>query len=1339
MTDKFDSAFSYVLIYVFAIYDNKHKGCLKVGKATLKLDDESQYSSLLTPSSTLLNKAAKTRINGYTQTAGIDYQLIYTELAERKIEKVEGNKKQILLEYFDDHKVHDVLKNSGIKNVKFGGSKEWFRTDLDTVKNAIKAVKEGRKTLTGSEVSTEHVHIDFRPEQQEAIDMTIARFKKGNKMLWNAKMRFGKTLCTLEVIRKEQFKKNLILTHRPVVDAGWHEDFVKIFWNSQYTYLSKGTDDSHIIHLIKADIPFVLFASIQDLRGSKKVGGKFDKNDILFDTDWDMVVIDEAHEGTKTSLGDNVLKDVIKEDSYGKTKQIYLSGTPFNLVNDFDDDEVYTWDYVMEQKAKSGWDIIHGLDWNPYEGLPKLGIFTYDIAKAIPGYEDIEDKAFNFREFFRVWTGAVQNDGRLIPPESGVGRFVHEKDVKSFVHLLRLKNEASNYPFSKEEYRDYFRHSLWMLPGVKEASALETLLKEDEVFCNFQIVNVAGDTPTGEKSDALERLTDAISAHPEDTRTITLSCGRLTTGVTVKPWTVVLMLSGATSTSASMYLQTIFRVQSPANINGRIKDRCYAFDFAPDRTLQMVAEAGKLGTRPGSNDSGSEAKMKEFLNFCPVIAINGSEMQKYDVDSMLRQLKRYYAARVAQNGFDDIKLYNDKLLKLTDLDKKKFEKLKKIVGESKAADIKRTIVISESGLGPEEQEAAEQAAKKKREKKELTEEEKEALRKLKEARDAKSKAISILRAISIRIPLLIYGMDNDIEENITIDKFSSLVDEDSWNEFMPSGITKAIFDEFKEYYDKDIFIEAGNKIRRKVKAADELSPTERVKKVAEIFSSFKNPDKETVLTPWRVVCMHLSDCLGGFDFYDEKHETLLDEPRFVYRGDVTDNTFANTKAQILEINSKSGLYPLYATYSIFRKRLDSIKEESRDADKQFNLWNQTLIENIFVICKTEMAKQITKRTLLGYKNGKINAHHFDDIINQFRNKSEQVTLKIKNASFWGNSGGNMKFDAVVGNPPYQAIDNGSGASAGAIYPYFVLSSFEISSQYVSMIMPSRWFVTGRGTDEFRRKMLNNRQIRRLVDFEDAKVCFQGVDIKGGVCFFLWDKDTYGPCLITSHKSDGKITESTRNLLENGMNTFIRDNEMISIINKVKSCKEAAFDSIVSPRDPFGYDIREENSLKTVPHKYTHQKSCVDCVEFYYNGWRKEGIGYVPVSSINDNQNWVNLYKVLIPNSWGSGDTSRDKLKPIIAKPMSVCTETYLVVGPFINEEECKNAISYILTKFFQILVSVLKISQHATKRVYEMVPLQDFSKQWTDEMLYHKYGLTDEEIAYIESAIKPIK
>lgn len=1009
---SFETTFEYKLIYVFRINDGAHEGLLKIGEATCNTDKNPDE---IMPNSNILNVAAKKRINQYTTTAGVVYDLLYAELARRNV-IVNGKSKA---EAFSDHDVHKVLERTGIKRHYFDNqnkANEWFNIDLETAKKAIAAVKDGRTSLISSEISEGKSPIIFRPEQADAIKKTIKQFKSGNQMLWNAKMRFGKTLTALQVAKECGFKHILILTHRPVVSDGWYDDFGKIFYDTDYVFGSKTKGES-INNLIDTDKKFVYFVSMQDLRGSDAVGGKFDKNDEIFLTEWDFVVIDEAHEGTLTKLGQAVI-DTINELS-NKPKILRLSGTPFNLLDKFKEEEIFTWDYVMEQREKSDWYKNHFGDSNPYAALPELQIFTYNLDKLIPGYIDVEDGAFNFREFFRTWTGNVQKDFKPMPDGVKVGDFVHKTDVKRFLDLMCRSDDKSNYPFSTQEYREYFRHSLWMVPGVKEAKALSALLKEHSVFGSgaFNIVNVAGsgDEEIASK-DALDAVRRAFGDNPDETYSITISCGRLTTGVTVPEWTAVFMLSGTFSTSASSYLQTIFRVQSPANINGKVKERCCVFDFAPDRTLKMVAEAGRLSTKTG-NTSNDRVVMGEFLNFCPVVSVDGSSMQPYNVDRLLQQLKKAYTDRVVRNGFDDKHIYNDNLLKLDDIELADFEQLKKIVGASKQTEKIKEIDINNQGFTDEEYEKLESIERKP--KKERTPEELALLEEKKKKRDNAQKAMSILRGVSIRIPLLIYGAEVPVDKEITVDNFVDLIDDSSWNEFMPTGVTKATYKKFSKYYEQDVFVAAGRQIRNMALAADELSPDERVKKIAAQFAMFKNPDKETVLTPWRVVNMHMSDCLGGYCFYNDDFTETIEEPRFVDRGKVTEETFANTEAQILEINSKTGLYPLYVTYSIYRKRCEEVKPEDLTIEKQYELWQKTVEDNIFVICKTPMAKAITRRTLLGYRKGKINAHAFDDLLMQLKEKPEQFKEKILRGSFWNKENKEMKFDAVVGNPPYQ--------------------------------------------------------------------------------------------------------------------------------------------------------------------------------------------------------------------------------------------------------------------------------------------------------------------------------
>jgi len=333
----------------------------------------------------------------------------------------------------------------------------------------------------------------------------------------------------------------------------------------------------------------------------------------------------------------------------------------------------------------------------------------------------------------------------------------------------------------------------------------------------------------------------------------------------------------------------------------------------------------------------------------------------------------------------------------------------------------------------------------------------------------------------------------------------------------------------------------------------------------------------------------------------------------------------------------------------------------------------------------------------------------------------------------------MKFDVIIGNPPYQLNDGGGvGSSAMPIYQKFVQQAKKLNPRYLTMIIPSRWFSGGRGLDEFRDEMLNDDKIRIMHDFIRADDVFPGVEIKGGVCYFLWDRDNKGLCEVHTH-TDGKLNSiSERPLLEKGAETFIRYNQFISILRKVQKLKEPSFADIISANDPFGFDVRVEGSYKRVKPQFSKEKF-KNAVTFYYFGWQKDGLGYMDKKLIKKNIELIDKYKIFVPKAWGVGDIKSDWIKPFIVEPNSCCTETYLVIGSFSDKEIAENIISYTQTRFFHLLLSLIKITQNAMKKVYSFVPMQDFSEEWTDEKLYKKYKLTKEEIAFIESMVRPME
>ena len=1323
---RFTSSLKLKLIYVFRINDAAHRGCLKIGEATC--EDENVFG--LSPNSKALNEAARKRINQYTQTAGIAYDLLYTELTVYN----RGG-----LRSFNDKEVHNVLERSGIKKKVFdtvNKANEWFITDLETVKRAIAAVKEGRSSLSSAEVTREYSPIVFRPEQQEAISKTKKQFKKGNQMLWNAKMRFGKTLSALQVIKDMEFQRTLILTHRPVVDAGWFEDFGKIFYDRKdFAYGSKNNGESYDSlerRTVSHGLRYVYFASMQDLRGSELVGGNFDKNNEVFATDWDLIIVDEAHEGTQTELGKAVMGELVKE----QTKVLRLSGTPFNLLDDFKEDEIYTWDYVMEQRAKMSWDELHFGDPNPYASLPTLNIYTYDLGRLLREFVD-EDVAFNFKEFFRV------NES---------GSFCHEKDVRAFLNLLTKEDKDSLYPYANEEYRNIFRHTLWMVPGVKEARALSAMLQTHPVFQHFKVVNVAGDGDQDEESrDALEAVEQAIGKDPDATRTITLSCGRLTTGVSVKAWTAVFMLSGSYNTAASSYMQTIFRVQTPATINGRMKEQCYVFDFAPDRTLKVIAETAKISSKAGKTSQSDRKAMGEFINFCPIISIEGSQMNRFDVPRMLEQLKRVYVERVVRNGFEDNSLYNDELMKLDDLELQEFDDLKKIIGQTKAMPKTNQVDINSQGLNNEEYEEKEKLEKKP--KKELTEEDRKRLEELKKKTKNREAAISILRGISIRMPLLIYGTElSDKDMEITIDNFASLIDPQSWEEFMPKGVSKQKFNSFKKYYDPEIFCAAGKRIRAMARAADKLSIEERIERITDIFSTFRNPDKETVLTPWRVVNMHLGDCLGGYNFYDTEYQNVISEPRFIDKGEVTAEVFS-PESRILEINSKSGLYPLYMAYGIYRARVKASLFAVETVEEQQAVWDKVIAENIFVICKTPMAKSITKRTLAGFRKAKVNTRYFEDLINQIKNKPENFIAKVaKGRSYWkAIDNDNMKFNAIVGNPPYQEVVDQKESTNGqkvsiSIFQYFQTISEKIG-KYTALIYPgSRWIHrSGKGLEKFGLAQMNDPHLALLEFFPSSKDIFKDVAIADGLSIVLKNMEKNECGFTYKYSVDGKVITIQANNPGNDMFSLNpQDNEIIKRLDNAIKSFGCLHDSIL-PRNLFSIesDFVEKNPSLVKEYNdgdYYNPETEIKLFTNDKSGKSGRARWYIADKNvITSGSEYLNKWKVIVSSANAGGQKRSNQIA--IVDNHSAFGRSRVALKTFATEKEAQNFFRYATSEIIRF--AFLLTDESLTSLAKKVPDLLDYSDRngvidYSDNIntqLYTLFGIDDKNRQHIQKIL----
>jgi hypothetical protein len=613
-----------------------HKGLLKIG-----------YT----------DRDAQTRIKEQLGTAAIQYKIVFEESAMKR----DGSS-------FTDHQVHRLLREWKVVNA----SGEWYKCTLNDLRRAIHQIKTGEKTE-----ENRVYNFGMRPEQVSAVDKTISyfkSFKKENKdrtphFLWNAKMRFGKTFASYQLAKKMGWKKVLVLTFKPAVEDAWKEDLLSHVDFKGWQFISK-----HVDELSSQDIdtkkPLVCFGSFQDFLGKNtNTGGIKTKNEWVHATVWDCIIFDEYHFGAwRENAKDLFGKDLEAEKEIEEYKKIekegiaeedkaehlekiipistnhylYLSGTPFRAISsgEFIEEQIFNWTYSDEQRAKENWD--NSLGPNPYAALPRMVMLTYQLPDSIRQIAmQGEFDGFDLNVFF-----SAEGEGRK-------ARFKYEDEVQKWLDLIRgsftettvdhLKMGAKKppLPFSHAPLLKLLNHSFWFLPTVSACNAMALLLeRRQNIFYHDYKVVVAAGTKAGIGIEALPPVLDAMTDNPLETKSITLSCGKLTTGVSVKPWTGIFMLRN--SSSPETYFQAAFRVQTPwviknpdsksPNKEEILKEECYVFDFAPDRALRQIAD---YSCRLNVNESNPEAKVAEFINFLPVLAYDGSSMKQVDAAGIL--------------------------------------------------------------------------------------------------------------------------------------------------------------------------------------------------------------------------------------------------------------------------------------------------------------------------------------------------------------------------------------------------------------------------------------------------------------------------------------------------------------------------------------------------------------------------------------------------------------------------------------------------------------------------------------------------------------------------------
>ena len=691
----------------------------------------------------------ETRIDEQMHTSAIPYKILLTESAMRS----DGS-------CFSDRDVHAALRKKGFKQLRAGEDRnEWFNCSVNAVKAAIIAVRDSFANIENRTQT-----FKMRPEQTVAVQRTIKYFQQAKrdepdrapKFLWNAKMRFGKTFASYELAKKMGFSRVLVLTFKPAVESAWMEDLMSHVDFEGWQFVSNKDAHNQKINIDQAfsqadpKRPIVVFGSFQDLLGTNENGGIKAKNEFIHTTNWDLVIFDEYHFGAwrenAKKLFDNPDEEAEADFDQEKYKMdeadnaynetflpittgyyLFLSGTPFRAINsgEFIEEQIYNWTYSDEQRAKEEW-IGSG---NPYLALPRMVMLTYQIPESI---RQIAMQG-EFNEFdLNVFFSAKVAKGQKIED----ARFTYENEVNKWVQLIRGSYLPSNVddmklgqdrrppmPYSDTRLLNVLNHTLWFLPNVASCYAMYNLLMEDNFFRDYNVIVCAG-TKAGIGLDALQPVQNAMG-NPLATRTITLSCGKLTTGVTVKPWTGVFMLRNLKSPET--YFQTAFRVQSPWTITDErgnqeiMKQECYVFDFALDRALRQISD---YSCRLNVNEDNPEKKVAEFISFLPVLAYDGSTMKQISAQDVLDIALAGTSATLLARRWESallVNVDNDTLTRLMN-NPAALDALMKIEGfRSLNQDIETIINKSEKVKKAKK----DQENLTKKEKKELTEEEKE--------------------------------------------------------------------------------------------------------------------------------------------------------------------------------------------------------------------------------------------------------------------------------------------------------------------------------------------------------------------------------------------------------------------------------------------------------------------------------------------------------------------------------------------------------------------------------------------------------------------------------------
>lgn len=1315
-----------------------------------------------------------------------EWKKYYPELEEQfqNTAKIDENT------YFRDYSIHkyleDELRKERLKQEDIDHSvyysNEFFKgATKNDIENAIEDIKKdysqrGEKYSYYNAETMLPIQVKYsstgywnpRPNQQDAINAFKHAVDIGrNNLLMYAVMRFGKSFTSMCCAKEINANFVIVVSAKADVKDEWRKT-VECADNFRNDYEFMSSEDlarnhSVVIDALSSDKKIVLFLTLQDLQGDIIK----DKHRQVFGQQIDLLIIDETHFGARADKYGQVLKDPVFKgekchkkdaDDYIETNdaeeaikvldakiKLHLSGTPYRILmgGEFKKEDIIAFCQFSDiVQAQEQWDKENLLkdedenstplrEWdNPYYGFPQMIRFAFNPNDSTrKKLEELSNLGVKYT------LSALLKPLSVKKTEDNLHKkFKYEQEVLDLLQIIDGSKEDENIlgflDYDKIKSGKMCRHIVFVLPFCASCDALETLIKENAgIFKNlneYEIINISG-IENANLYNSPKTIKDKIKElEKENKKTITLTVNRMLTGSTVEEWDTMIYLKD--TASPQEYDQAVFRLQNQYiktfkdkngdDIKFNMKPQTLLVDFSPNRMFQMQEQKAQIYNVNIDEAGNSKLKdrIEEELRISPIIVINKSKIAQVQASDILDAVSRYSMNRGVAEETNDIPVDLD-LIKISEIwdtiskenelgSKSGFES-KAIEGEEDELDIP-----DRDNNGNNETDTS------------STETNGESNGTSESDGGNKKDPVKQFRMYYARI--LYYAFLTN-EQVYSIDSIiGSLDNEDNKRIFRNLGLDVNVVEALKNNMDKFMLRILDYKIQNLNKLSNEsnLEPLERANIANQKFGKIGESE---VVTPEKVAT--------------EMINLLPDE--FL-------NKCIENKEPILDIASKEGEFAI-ALYKRF-KALGYNLEDYKDLIYSIPTSNITYeftrkIYELLGLNISNIAKNFNSYDLLKIKCGnEIDHDKIKKILNQKKQFNE---ITLQDVVQIGGDEIVVKFGAVVGNPPYQEDDGGAQKSAKPIYHHFVRMSKILGEKYSTLIIPARWYAGGKGLDDFREEMINDKTIQQLDDFLHPEEVFPDTSNRGGVCYFLRNSsynNEINNVKVVSHYNANNISSAYRKMKTRNLDIFIRDQKSIDILDKVFiDEKLITMEEYISPRKPFGIESNIINTSKwsTNINSFTNPIKCL-----------AKGLkfGYIDLQNVVSHRNWVEKWKVYTPRANNVGtELNDDNLNTIIGQPNSICTEAYIVIGADLelNENSANNIRKYFKSKFARFMHGIAKASHDASRTTYRFVPVQDFTSNsdinWSksiaeiDKQLYKKYGLSEDEINYIESMIKPME